>query len=97
MGRGLYALFGVYMDADERMAYMENKQTYRVVHYGNKATRRDYSKVSSSLDLPDLVEIQTAAFEWFLKDGIKEVFDDIYPISNYAGNIRLKFLDYEFG
>ncbi len=85
------------MDADERMAYMENKQTYHVVHYGNKATRRDYSKVSSGLNLPDLVEIQTAAFEWFLKDGIKEVFDDIYPISNYAGNIRLKFLDYEFG
>ncbi len=79
------------------MVYMEEKQTYHVVHYGNKAVRRDYSKVSSGLDLPDLVEIQTAAFEWFLKDGIKEVFEDIYPISNYAGNIRLKFLDYEFG
>ncbi len=79
------------------MARMTNKQTYHVVHYGNKAIRRDYSKVSSSLDLPDLVEIQTAAYEWFLKDGIKEVFDDIYPISNFAGNIRLKFLDYEFG
>ena len=79
------------------MVYMEEKQTYHVVHYGNKAIRRDYSKVSSGLDLPDLVEIQTAAFEWFLKDGIKEVFEDIYPISNYAGNIRLKFLDYEFG
>ena len=76
---------------------MENKQTYHVVHYGNKAARRDYSKVSSGLDLPDLVEIQTAAFDWFLRDGIKEVFDDVYPISNYAGNIRLKFLDYEFG
>ncbi len=86
-----------HIDADERMAYMENKQTYHVVHYGNKATRRDYSKVSSGLNLPDLVEIQTASFEWFAKDGIKEVFDDIYPISNYAGNIRLKFLDYEFG
>ena len=76
---------------------MENKQTYHVVHYGNKATRRDYSKVSSGLDLPDLVEIQTAAFDWFLRDGIKEVFNDVYPISNYAGNIRLKFLDYKFG
>lgn len=76
---------------------MENKQTYHVVHYGNKATRRDYSKVSSGLDLPDLVEIQTTAFDWFLRDGIKEVFNDVYPISNYAGNIRLKFLDYEFG
>jgi len=76
---------------------MENKETYHVVQYGNKASRRDYSKVSSGLDLPDLVEIQTAAFDWFVKEGIREVFDDIYPISNYAGNIRLKFLDYEFG
>ena len=76
---------------------MENKETYHVVHYGNKATRRDYSKVSAGLDLPDLVEIQTASFEWFVSQGIREVFEDIYPIYNYAGNIRLKFLDYEFG
>ena len=79
------------------MVYMENKESYRVVQYGNKAVRRDYSKVSSTLDLPDLVEIQTASFEWFLTEGIKEVFNDIYPIENYGGNIRLKFLDYEFG
>ena len=76
---------------------METKQTYHVVHYGNKAVRRDYSKVSSGLEMPDLTEIQTDSFDWFLKDGIREVFDDIYPISNFAGNIRLKFLDYEFG
>ncbi len=75
---------------------MENKQTYRVVQYGNKATRRDYSKVSSGLKLPDLVEIQTAAYEWFLKEGIREVFEDIYPITSFNGNIRLKFLDYHF-
>ncbi|MCH4207213.1 MAG: DNA-directed RNA polymerase subunit beta [Solobacterium sp.] len=76
---------------------MENKETYRVVHYGNKSTRRDYEKVDAGLDLPDLTEIQTASFEWLLKDGIREVFEDIYPIYNYAGNIILKFLDYEFG
>ena len=76
---------------------MENKQTYHVVHYGKKAVRRDYSKVSGVLDLPDLVGIQTDSFDWFLKEGIKEVFDDIYPISNYGNNIKLKFLDYSFG
>ncbi|NCB32453.1 MAG: DNA-directed RNA polymerase subunit beta, partial [Erysipelotrichia bacterium] len=76
---------------------MENKETYRVVHYGNKSTRRDYERVDAGLDLPDLTEIQTASFEWLLKEGIREVFEDIYPISNYAGNIKLKFLDYEFG
>ena len=79
------------------MAYMENKQAYRVTQFGKKAVRRDYSKVSAALELPDLTEIQTASYEWFLKEGIREVFEDIYPISNYAGNIRLKFLNYEFG
>ena len=76
---------------------MENKQTYRVVQLGKKATRRDYSKVSGELDLPDLVEIQTASFDWFVKEGIKDVFEDIYPISNYGDNIHLKLIDYEFG
>lgn len=76
---------------------MENKQTYHDVHYGNKAVRRDYSKISSGLEMPDLVGIQTDSYEWFMKDGIKEVFNDIYPISNYSKDIRLKFLDYEFG
>ena len=75
---------------------MTNKETYHVVHYGKKSERRDYSKVSAGLQLPDLVEIQTASFEWLLKDGIREVFEDIYPIYNYAGNIKLKFLDYSF-
>ncbi len=75
---------------------MENKQTYHVVHYGSRATRRDYSKVSAGLDLPDLVEIQTASFDWFIKEGIQEVFNDIYPIYNYSGNIKLKFLSCEF-
>ena len=41
---------------------MTKKQTYRVVQLGSKATRRDYSKVSGELELPDLVEIQTASF-----------------------------------
>ena len=76
---------------------MEKTNSYHVVQYGNKAVRRDYSKVSAGLDLPDLTEIQTASFEWFLKDGIREVFNDIYPIRNFGGNIQLKFIDYEFG
>ena len=44
---------------------MKENQAYHVVKYGNKATRRDYSKVSSGLGLPDLVEIQTESFDWF--------------------------------
>ena len=73
------------------------KQTYKIVESGRHSTRRDYSKVSGNLELPNLVEVQTDSFKWFTKEGIKEVFDDIYPIQNYSGNIRLKLLNFEFG
>lgn len=76
---------------------MENKQTYNVVEFGHKAKRRDYSKVSGSLDLPNLVEIQTNAFDWFKNEGIKEVFEEIYPIQNHSESVKLKFIKYEFG
>ena len=76
---------------------MDNKQPYRIVASGKKAERRDYSKVSGHLELPNLVEIQTDSFEWFKNEGIGEVFNEIYPITNYGGNIKLKFIDYEFG
>ena len=72
------------------------KQSYHVVESGRHSTRRDYSKVSGQLELPYLVEIQTDSFKWFTEQGIKEVFDEIYPIQNYSGNIRLKLLSYEF-
>ncbi|MDO9592284.1 MAG: DNA-directed RNA polymerase subunit beta, partial [Erysipelotrichaceae bacterium] len=76
---------------------MEKNQSYRLVQMGKKAVRRDYSKVSSELDLPNLVEIQTDSFKWFQQEGIREVFEEIYPIVNYSENIRLKFMDYDFG
>ena len=76
---------------------MAEKQTYHIVESGRHSTRRDYSKVSGKLQLPNLVEIQTDSFRWFIEEGIKEVFQDIYPIQNYGGNIRLNFIDYEFG
>ena len=75
---------------------MSKENTYRLVHEGKKAVRRDYSKVSGTLELPNLVEIQTKSFDWFLKEGIKEVFEEIYPITSTNGNITLEFLDYEF-
>ncbi|MEG0330301.1 MAG: DNA-directed RNA polymerase subunit beta [Longicatena sp.] len=76
---------------------MDKKQPYRIVASGKKAERRDYSKVSGDLELPNLVEIQTDSFEWFKNEGIGEVFNEIYPIQNYGGNIKLKFDGYEFG
>ena len=70
------------------------EQTYHIIESGRHSTRRDYSKVSGNLALPNLVEIQTDSFKWFTEVGVKEVFEEIYPISNYSGNIRLKLLSY---
>ncbi|MEI7667901.1 MAG: DNA-directed RNA polymerase subunit beta, partial [Erysipelotrichaceae bacterium] len=75
---------------------MKKTESYRITEYGKKAKRRDYSKVSGTLDLPNLVEIQTDSFDWFKKEGIKEVFDEIYPIINFSGNVRLSFDQHEF-
>ncbi|EOS61966.1 DNA-directed RNA polymerase, beta subunit [Firmicutes bacterium M10-2] len=75
---------------------MDSNKAYRIVSCGNKSSRRDYSKVSGNLELPNLVEIQTDSFEWFTKHGIQEVFEEIYPIENYGKNIKLNFLRYHF-
>ena len=75
---------------------MGKNTAYRVVDCGKKAQRRDYSKVSGNLHLPNLVEIQTDSFDWFTKVGIQEVFDEIYPIENYGKNMKLNFLRYHF-
>ncbi len=76
---------------------MKKNQSYKLSKFGNKAVRRDYSKVSGELDLPNLVEIQTDSFKWFQQEGIKEVFDEIYPIMNYSESIKLEFINYDFG
>ena len=75
---------------------MDSIKAYRNVSCGKKSSRRDYSKVSGKLELPNLVEIQTDSFEWFTKLGIQEVFEEIYPIENYGKNIKLKFIRYHF-
>lgn len=69
---------------------------YHVVPRGKKASRRDYSKVSGNLELPNLVEIQTNSYSWFIKEGIREVLNEIFPIENYGRNIKLNFKDFRF-
>ena len=75
---------------------MDSNKAYRIVSCGKKSTRRDYSKVSGKLELPNLVEIQTDSFKWFTRQGIQEVFEEIYPIENYGKNIKLNFIRYHF-
>ncbi|MBV1816787.1 DNA-directed RNA polymerase subunit beta [Bacteroidales bacterium MSK.15.36] len=56
-----------------------------------------YSRIDEVLDLPDLIEVQKSSYEWFLNEGLKEVFQDISPIQDYTGNLILEFVDYYIG
>ncbi len=53
-----------------------------------------FGKIKEVLPMPNLVDIQTKSYEWFLKEGLQEVFEDISPISDYAGKLSLDFIDY---
>ncbi|WP_304832788.1 DNA-directed RNA polymerase subunit beta [Faecalibaculum rodentium] len=75
---------------------MDSNKAYHELACGTKSQRRDYSKVSGKLELPNLVEIQTDSFDWFTKKGIQEVFEEIYPIENYGKNISLNYVRYRF-
>ena len=60
-----------------------------------KRERMSYSKIKEVTEMPHLLELQLKSYEWFKKEGLKEVFDDISPINDYAGNLTLEFVDYE--
>src|SRR5690554_4096366 len=64
---------------------------YRSVKYGKKAERRNYSRMRYDIDLPDLIEIQTKSFKWFVDEGIKELLEDISPIEGHNGDLKLYF------
>lgn len=70
--------------------------TIKSVKSGEKILRRDYSRISGTLELPNLVEIQTASYDWFKNEGIFEVYRDVYPISNHGETLILDFIDCRF-
>lgn len=63
------------------------------VTYG-KRVRMSYSRIDEVLDLPDLIEVQKSSYEWFVKEGLREIFEDISPIQDYTGNLILELVDY---
>ena len=69
---------------------------YKNVNYGKKSVRRNYSKIRTEVELPDLIEIQTKSFDWFVNDGLKELFADISPITSFNGELKLYFGQHRF-
>lgn len=66
-----------------------------IVKYGKHRTRRSYARIKEVLDLPNLIEIQSDSYNWFLDEGLREMFEDIMPIEDFAGNLSLEFVDYQ--
>jgi DNA-directed RNA polymerase subunit beta len=74
-----------------------NQLTGQLVQYGRHRQRRSYARISEVLELPNLIEIQTASYQWFLDEGLREMFADISPIEDFTGNLSLEFIDYSLG
>ena len=60
-----------------------------------KGFRMSYSRRKEVLEMPNLIEVQKDSYQWFLDEGLKEVFDDISPIEDYAGKLSLEFVDFK--
>ncbi|MED3548890.1 DNA-directed RNA polymerase subunit beta [Cytobacillus praedii] len=71
--------------------------TGQLVQYGRHRQRRSYARISEVLELPNLIEIQTSSYQWFLDEGLREMFHDISPIEDFTGNLSLEFIDYSLG
>ncbi len=69
---------------------------YKIAKFGDHRERRTFSKTKNTLELTDLLEIQKKSFNRFLTEGIKEVFEDLFPVESFTGNISLEFGEYSF-
>ena len=69
---------------------------YKLVNCGDYRQRRSFSRIKKTYELKDLLEIQKKSYQWFVETGIKEVFDDLFPVENFSGTLSLEFGDYHF-
>ena len=69
---------------------------YKTQKFGDYRERRCFAKTKNTLELNDLLEIQKKSYQNFLESGIKEVFEDLFPVESFTGNISLEFGDYSF-
>ncbi len=69
---------------------------YKIVKCGDYRERRNFSRIRNTYELKDLLEIQKKSYEKFINEGIKEVFEDLFPVENFSGTLSLEFGDYHF-
>ena len=69
---------------------------FKITKCGDFRERRNFSKIRNAYELKDLLEIQKKSYQWFIETGIKEVFEDLFPVENFSGTLSLEFGDYHF-
>ena len=69
---------------------------YKIQKINGKRERKNYGKTKNAIELNNLLEIQKDSYNWFITEGIKEVFDDIFPVESFTGNLSLEFGEYSF-
>ncbi|MDO5393367.1 MAG: DNA-directed RNA polymerase subunit beta, partial [Mycoplasmatota bacterium] len=69
---------------------------FKITKSGDHRERRNFSKIRNAYELKDLLEIQKKSYQWFIETGIKEVFQDLFPVENFSGTLSLEFGDYHF-
>lgn len=69
---------------------------YTVKKFGDHRERRSYAKTKNAIELKDLLEVQRKSYDWFIEKGIKEVFEDFFPVESFTGNLVLEFGEYAF-
>ena len=69
---------------------------YKLKKCGDYRTRRSFSKSKNTMELSDLLEVQKKSYQQFLETGIREVFDELFPVESFTGNVTVDFGDYSF-
>ncbi|WMI80684.1 DNA-directed RNA polymerase subunit beta [Anaerotignum sp. MB30-C6] len=69
------------------------KNRIHALRFGD-TTRMSYSRINEVLEMPNLIEVQKNSYQWFLSEGLKEVFEDVSPITDFSGNLVLEFIDF---
>ena len=69
---------------------------YTVKKFGDHRERRSYAKTKNAIELGNLLEIQKSSYNWFIEEGIKEVFENVFPVESFTGNLALDFGEYSF-
>ncbi len=67
-----------------------------IEQYGN-AKRLSYSRIEEAIGLPNLIQVQLSSYNWFLKKGLREALQEVFPISDFTGNLELDFINYSLG